>query len=465
MTASSVAVRSPWTDEFIRIITSPLDEENVQTVAANLAAVHDKIPKTPKKKSDTRRAFLEQAGATKVLTFLQTDCRRYSQESTTLLKKARICIYMILRHLTGAGKVKKDVKECLVTSKVCDEVSRYICQNTRESNKDTVCISLINHGTFKALQTLLMLFLPESNNKYRNIFLLLFILQTTWLLVEVGMDLLYNCTIKMSSAVRNLLKPALQNCISEVTQLTDSTLLYRCVNLADAIGTDPPLVSGEHIKTWASWMSTFYFDQEIKKHYIKLPKPSISDTAVSTLFSAFNYAIVTDEQKHILIPALTLYMTVVEDVLIKGSDLAKYKISMLFLSLLHHNCSLCDTDFVRDILFNSGKSVQEVIQSSVMEEVNSSFSWISKHVPDMPCCYNLGVKLGLEHKTVKDVISDNSGLPLPHAATARDLLELWEKQSEGKDETVRLNQLYQALGVIKHLTQIGGSTTGSQRGK
>ena len=125
---------------------SHVDAVNVQTVKASLKAVY-KRPQTLEGRSNSRRAFLEQTGATKVLTFLQTDCREWSEESTTLLKEARYHIYRILMRLTGAGEVKNEVKESLVTGGVCDEVSRDVCQNMTEASTDKVHI---NHDILKA---------------------------------------------------------------------------------------------------------------------------------------------------------------------------------------------------------------------------------------------------------------------------------------------------------------------------
>ena len=147
MAASSVSVRSPWIDEFIRVITSPVDAVNVKIVKASLQAVCKKRPQTLEGRSNSRRAFLEQTGATKVLTFLQTDCHEWSKESTILLKEARNHVYMILLHLTCAGDVKNEVRESLVTGGVCDEVSRDVCQNMTEASTDKVHI---NHDTLKA---------------------------------------------------------------------------------------------------------------------------------------------------------------------------------------------------------------------------------------------------------------------------------------------------------------------------
>ena len=127
-------------DEFIGIITSPVDAVIIQTVASRLEAVSEERSQTLVGMSNSGMAFLEQAGASKVLAFLQTDCHRWSEESIVLLKETYYHVYRILIHLIHAGVAEYDLKESLVTDGVCDEVSRNVCRIMPAAASDNVSL-------------------------------------------------------------------------------------------------------------------------------------------------------------------------------------------------------------------------------------------------------------------------------------------------------------------------------------
>eukprot|EP00920_Eleutheroschizon_duboscqi_P008653 GHVT01019907.1.p1 GENE.GHVT01019907.1~~GHVT01019907.1.p1 ORF type:complete len:277 (+),score=8.49 GHVT01019907.1:1096-1926(+) len=231
---------------------------------------------------------------------------------------------------------------------------------------------------------------------------------------------------------------------------TNAPLVLLGVSIAfnvDTVENLPP-VSPDTIATVTGWIEGCYYEAKYRTYCIKAPLPFKQVYKVDIFFSMLDKVTVSDDQMVALAKAMQPHHARIQEILKYGNASEKWNITYVLEGII--KCDAMDScDFVRDILVNTGRSIYDIIRMEKnIYEIHKRISWISRHVPNNSCCYDLGRELGSSHDEVKSTVARNNDLGLPVVSMAEDIFSLWKKKQHGVDEATSRGQLLQALQVI-----------------
>ena len=268
--------------------------------------------------------------------------------------------------------------------------------------------------------------------------------------MDQGLIVLANCAISQKQTLKYCLNQEFVKTLLQLASQSDPTLVYHCILLAakfDAVSR-LPLLSVDVLTSLAGWLGTCYYDENYKDYRIKLPEPSTSIDPVCNILRTLHLATVNDNHasRCTLARALHAYSHTIQVVLMRGDDSAKECVTEVLMDLLKHDCGRCNTDYVRDILIHTGKSIQDILMlETSMSNIKGRFSWIAKHVPDKNSLYKIGTALGLSHEEIMHI----GGNANTHVDATIKMLNTWKERSLIENEADCFNQLIGALSITR----------------
>lgn len=245
----------------------------------------------------------------------------------------------------------------------------------------------------------------------------------------------YFALVKSAKVVTNLQEKCLE-LIIPLAAHPDHTVAFQCIYISSLLGAEdklPQLLdSAGAIATWAGWLNNAsYFSNKAGR-----------------IFDVMNMILLTDELRCALPQTLLQYKKSIESILKNGSDYDKQSFDKLLQNVFRHDCNHCNPDCIRDILVESGRTIQEIITLEPdTSNIANRFTWIARHVTDTgTCCtHNLGTALGLTGDEIQRLIDCGTTIP---ASIVVEMLNAWIERTHTQDEPDQRSKLLEALAAV-----------------